>query len=39
MITHRYPLTDARRAFDLMRAGTDECGGLVVKVCVRGEQE
>jgi hypothetical protein len=37
MITHRFPLTDSLRAFDLMKAGTDEHGGLVVKVCVVGE--
>ena len=39
MITHRYQLTESRRAFDLMKAGTDEKGGLVVKVCIVGEHE
>lgn len=39
MITHRFPLAESRHAFDLMKAGTDERGALVVKVCVIGEQE
>lgn len=39
MITHRFPLTESRRAFDLMKTGTDKRGGLVVKVCVVGQQE
>jgi len=39
MITHRFPLIESRRAFDLMKAGTDSRGGLVVKVCVVGERE
>jgi L-iditol 2-dehydrogenase len=39
MITHRFQLSESRRAFDLMKAGTDERGGLVVKVCIVGEDE
>ncbi len=37
MITHRFPLTEANRAFEVMKKGVDEDGRLVVKVCVDGE--
>ena len=39
MITHRFELSESRQAFDLMKAGTDEHGGLVVKVCIVGERD
>jgi L-iditol 2-dehydrogenase len=37
MITHRLPLTESKRAFDIMKNGVDENGRLVVKVCIDGE--
>ncbi|KAL5498943.1 hypothetical protein ACEPAH_1461 [Sanghuangporus vaninii] len=36
LITHRYRLEDAKEAFELMRRGRDEKGGLVIKVMVGG---
>ena len=38
MITHRFPLTESKRAFEVMKKGVDENGRLVVKVCIDGEQ-
>jgi L-iditol 2-dehydrogenase len=38
MITHRFPLTESKRAFEVMKNGFDENGRLVVKVCIDGEQ-
>lgn len=35
MITHRFGLDRAAEAFGVMAKGTDEKGGLVVKVCVQ----
>lgn len=37
MITHRFPLSESKRAFDVMKKGVDEDGRLVVKVCIDGE--
>ena len=37
LITHRYRLEDAKEAFELMRRGKDENGGLVIKVLVGGD--
>ena len=36
LMTHRYKLEDAKEAFELMRRGRDEKGGLVIKVMVGG---
>ncbi|KAL5481092.1 hypothetical protein ACEPAI_10033 [Sanghuangporus weigelae] len=36
LVTHRYRLEDAKEAFELMRRGRDEKGGLVIKVMVGG---
>ena len=38
MMTHRFPLTESKRAFEVMKKGVDENGRLVVKVCIDGEQ-
>ena len=38
MITHRFSLTESKRAFEVMKKGVDEYGRLVVKVCIDGEQ-
>lgn len=38
MITHRFPLTESKRAFEVMKNGVDQNGRLVVKVCIDGEQ-
>jgi len=38
MITRRFPLTESKRAFEVMKKGVDENGRLVVKVCIDGEQ-
>lgn len=34
MVTHRFALSETSRAFELMREGKDENGGLVLKVVV-----
>ncbi|EJC99198.1 GroES-like protein [Fomitiporia mediterranea MF3/22] len=36
LITHRFDLSEAKEAFELMRRGRDEQGGLVIKVLVGG---
>lgn len=37
MITHRFPLSESKRAFEVMKKGVDEQGRLVVKVCIDGQ--
>ena len=34
LITHRFPLSEAKNAFDLMMRGQDENGNMVLKVMV-----
>lgn len=35
IITHRFPLQDTKRAFDLLSRGQDEDGNMVLKVMIR----
>jgi len=35
LITHRFPLEDANRAFDLVARGQDEDGNMVLKVMIQ----
>ncbi|KAJ7485637.1 GroES-like protein [Mycena latifolia] len=39
LITHRVPLSDAARAFELLARGRDERGGVVLKVVIGPESE
>lgn len=34
LVTHRFRLEDTKKAFELLRSGVDEKGGLVLKVMV-----
>lgn len=34
LITHRFPLKDTKRAFDLLSRGQDEDGNMVLKVMI-----
>lgn len=34
LVTHRFPLEQAQRAFELMSTGQDEHGNMVIKVMV-----
>jgi len=36
LITHRFPLSDAARAFELMAAGRDTDGRALIKAVVEG---
>lgn len=35
IITHRFPLQDTKRAFDLLTRGQDEDGNMVLKIMIR----
>ncbi|OCH85834.1 GroES-like protein [Obba rivulosa] len=37
LVTHRVPLHDAKRAFELLARGRDEDGGVVLKVMIGGQ--
>lgn len=36
LVTHRFPLAETQRAFEMLARGTDDAGGLVLKVIVEG---
>jgi len=36
LVTHRFRLEDTKKAFEMLRKGVDEQGGLVLKVMVGG---
>lgn len=38
LITHRLPLQDAQRGFELLAKGADEDGNVVLKVMIGGKQ-
>lgn len=35
LITHTFPLADTQKAFEMMRAGVDAAGGMVMKVVIQ----
>ncbi|KJA25543.1 hypothetical protein HYPSUDRAFT_64720 [Hypholoma sublateritium FD-334 SS-4] len=37
LVTHRFPLAETQRAFEMLARGTDDNGGLVLKVIVEGD--
>lgn len=37
LVTHRFPLAETQRAFEMLARGTDDSGGLVLKVIVEGD--
>jgi len=39
LITHRFPLTDTHKAFEMLARGVDDQGGLVLKVVVGTSEE
>lgn len=38
LITHRFPLEDTKRAFDLLARGQDEEGRMVLKVMIESQK-